>query len=247
MKLICFTRILFCLSVITTAGHAADAGKIKTLIITGGHGFEKEPFFKVFNDNTEITFTAATQGKSSEAYDREDLFSYDIVILYDMVQTITDTQKARFMKLFDKGTGLLVFHHALCSYPDWPGYEKIIGGRYLMKEQQEGDAIWPKSDYQHDVDFNVQVVTKEHPVTSGLKDFKIHDEIYKRFRVRPEVTALLTTDHPESGKPLSWAKTQGKSRLIYLQLGHDHTAYQDPNYLEIVRRSIRWVANKPAP
>jgi type 1 glutamine amidotransferase len=247
MKPFAFLRILLTLGCLTVAAQAADATKIKALIITGGHGFEKEPFFKVFKDNTEIAFTTATQGKSSEAYEREDLFTYDIVILYDMVQTITDTQKERFMKLFERGTGLLVLHHALCSYPDWPDYERIIGGRYLMKEYKEGDAIWPKSDYQHDVDFAVQIVKKDHPIVTGLKDFKIHDEIYKRFRVRPEVTALLTTDHPESGKPLSWAKTQGKSRLVYLQLGHDHSAYQNPNYLEVVRRSIRWVANKPQP
>jgi type 1 glutamine amidotransferase len=242
MRPLAFLRILLTLACLTLAARAADGAKIKALIITGGHGFEKEPFFKVFKDNPEIEFTAATQGKSSEAYDREDLLTYDIVILYDMVQNITDSQKAHFMKLFEKGTGVLVMHHALCSYPDWPDWEKIIGGRYLMKDEKNGDVVVPKSDYQHDVDFDVQIVTKDHPITAGLKDFKMHDEIYKRFRVRPEVLPLLTTDQPESGKPLSWAKTEGKSRLVYLQLGHDHSAYQNPNYLEIVRRSIRWVA-----
>ena len=37
---------------------AADAtNKTKVLLITGGHGFEKEPFLKVFEENTNITFT----------------------------------------------------------------------------------------------------------------------------------------------------------------------------------------------
>ncbi|MDB6033900.1 MAG: ThuA protein, partial [Verrucomicrobiales bacterium] len=80
-----------------------------------------------------------------------------------------------------------------------------------------------------------------HPITAGSKDFKMHDEIYKRFRVRPGVTPLLTTDHPESGKPLMWARNQGKSRLVYLQLGHDQSAYNDPNYRTLVSRSIKWV------
>lgn len=223
--------------------HAADKS-LKVLIITGGHAFEKAPFFKVFKDNRKISFTATTQGRSSEAYEREDLLTYDVVVLYDMVSQITELQKAKFLSLFEKGTGVLVLHHALCSYQDWPEYEKIIGGKYLMKEEQRGDAIYPKSDYQHDVDFAVQIVTKEHPITQGMADFKIHDEIYKRFRVLPDVTPLLTTDQPDSGKPLSWTCTRGKSRVVYLQLGHDHSAYENPNYRMLVARSIDWVAGK---
>jgi len=31
----------------------------RVLVITGGRGFQREPFFKMFSDNPEITFTSA--------------------------------------------------------------------------------------------------------------------------------------------------------------------------------------------
>ncbi len=32
--------------------------KIRVLLVTGGHPFEKEPFFKLFQDNPDITYQA---------------------------------------------------------------------------------------------------------------------------------------------------------------------------------------------
>jgi uncharacterized protein len=234
-------RLLCCILLALVLTASAQAEKTRVLIITGGHDFQKEPFFKLFQENPNITFTNATQGKTAQAYERDDLLTYDVVVLYDMIQDITDAQKAKFLSLFDKGVGLVVLHHALCSYQAWPEYEKIIGGKYLMKEESKFHMVFPASDYQHDVDFSVQVVGKDHPITAGLKDFKMHDEIYKRFRVHPNANPLITTDHPESGKPLMWTRSQGKSRLVYLQLGHDQSAYNDPNYRTLVSRSIQWV------
>ena len=68
----------------------------------------------MFQDNPEITFTNAIQARSSStAYDREDLLSYDCIVLYDMVQNVNEAQKAKFLALFDQGIGLVVTHHAL--------------------------------------------------------------------------------------------------------------------------------------
>ena len=70
-------HLLFAIVLATLVGCAshnqetrADK-KIKVLVLTGGHGFKAEPFFKMFADNPEITFTNAAQGKSAEAYERE--------------------------------------------------------------------------------------------------------------------------------------------------------------------------------
>src|SRR4051812_44071326 len=59
------------------------APKIKLLVVTGGHAFQAGPFFKMFADNPEVATTAASQGQAAEAYDRADLFAYDVVVLYD--------------------------------------------------------------------------------------------------------------------------------------------------------------------
>ena len=249
MKTITIKISVFCgLMLAFTLGNrtsaAETAGKIKVLLVTGGHGFEKEPFFKVFKDNPDITFTEAAHDKTNAtAFERADLLTYDVVVLYDLQKNITEAQKARFLSLFDKGIGLVVLHHALVSYQHWPDYERIIGGRYPEEDGKSG-VVTEQAGYQHDVEIPVTVVARDHPVTAGLKDFTIHDEIYWGFHTQPDATPLITTTQPKSGKPLAWARTEGKSRVVYLQLGHDHLAYENPNYRELVARSIRWTAKR---
>lgn len=224
---------------------AADAGaKLKVLVVTGGHGFEEEQFFEIFRANPDITFAHAAHGQqSATAYERADLLDQEVVVLYDMPRRITDAQKARFLALFDRGVGLVVLHHALASFQDWPDYERIIGGRYPEQSGRSG-AVTPEVGYEHDVDVPVVVVATNHPVTAGVQNFTIHDEIYWGFRVGTDVTPLLTTTHPKSGKPLAWYRTERRSRVVYLQLGHDHAAYENPNYRRLVAQSIRWAAGK---
>ena len=223
---------------------AEDAApKMKVLLITGGHGFETAPFFDVFEKNPDITFTSAKHTQNADAYERDDLLSYDAVVLYDMPKEITEPQKAKFLSLFQKGIGVLVLHHALVSYQHWPEFERIIGGRY-PEEDGKGGKVTPEVGYQHGVEVPVVIVAKDHPITAGLSDFTITDEIYWGFRVQRDVTPLLTTTHPQSGKPLAWTREEGKSRLVYLQLGHGPSAYDNPNYRQLVARSIRWVARR---
>lgn len=235
--------IALCFSLIAFAACGGD--KIKVLVVTGGHGFEKEPFFKMFADNPEIEFTAAEHSKTNASvYERDDLFSYDVVVLYDMPQNITDTQKARFMGLFDRGIGLVVLHHALVSYQSWPEYEQIIGGRYQEPDPNKAGKVTEQAGYQHDVEIPVVVVATNSPVTRGVSDFMIHDEIYWGYRVGAQVKPFITTTHPKSGKPLGWSRIQGRSIVVYLQLGHGKEAFENENYRKLVANSIRTAANR---
>jgi hypothetical protein len=160
-----------------------------------------------------------------------------------MPKHITDAQKAKFLALFDQGVGLVILHHALVSFQQWPEYERILGGRYPEAAGKSG-AVTPEVGYEHDVEVPVVIVATNHPVTAGLRDFTIHDEIYWGFRVGRDVTPLITTTHPKSGKPLAWCRTEGKSRVVYLQLGHDHAAFENPSFRRLVAQSIRWTAQK---
>lgn len=224
------------------AASAAEK-KLNVLVVTGGHGFVTNDFFRVFNENPEIRVVHAVQLNSSTAYDRDDLLSYDCIVLYDMVQNITETQKTRFLSLFDKGVGLVATHHSLVSYQGWPEFERIIGGTYPEPQDQKG-KVTPQLGYQHDVDVPVIIVARNHPITAGLKDFMINDEIYWGFRTTADAKPLITTTQPKSGKPLAWYRTEKRSRVVYLQLGHGPSAFNDANYRKLVAQCIRWTAGR---
>jgi type 1 glutamine amidotransferase len=217
--------------------------KINVLVVTGGHGFATNEFFRVFEQNAEIRFTHAVQSKASTAYDRDDLLSYDCIVLYDMMQNITESQRAKFLSLFDKGVGLVATHHSLVSYQSWPEFERITGGTYPEPQDQKG-KVTAQLGYQHDVDVPVIIVAKGHPITAGLMDFTINDEIYWGFRTTADAKPLITTTQPKSGKPLGWYRTEKNSRVVYLQLGHGPTAFNNPNYRKLLAQSIRWAAKR---
>jgi hypothetical protein len=51
------------------ASPAAEGNtRLKVLVVTGGHGFEQEPFFKMFKDNPDITFTHAEHAKTNATF-----------------------------------------------------------------------------------------------------------------------------------------------------------------------------------
>jgi type 1 glutamine amidotransferase len=83
-------------------------------------------------------------------------------------------------------------------------------------------------------------------VTAGINGFTIRDEIYWGFRVGRDVTPVLTTTHPKSGKPLAWTRTEGKSRVVVIQPGHGPPAFASPEYRRLLAQSIRWASGQPA-
>ncbi|HWA24393.1 MAG TPA: ThuA domain-containing protein [Lacunisphaera sp.] len=219
----------------------AEPAKLRVLVLTGGHGFAREPFFRMFQDNPGIDFTAIEHTKdTADGWERADLAAADVVVLYDMPPVISPAQQERMRSLFVRGTGLVVLHHALVTEHGWPGYEAIVGGAYPVKGAPGAQA----AGYRHDVTIPVVIANRGHPITAGLADFTVQDEIYWGYRVGADVTPLLTTTHPESGKPLAWCRNEGKSRVVYLQLGHGPSCFGNPSYREFLARALRWAAGR---
>lgn len=206
----------------------------RVLIITGGHEFEREAFFEMFEEMPGVDYQEVIHPEANQIYDSILLDQIDVLLFYDMVQEIEETEKEAFIKLLEEGKGILFLHHSLVNYQEWEEFETIIGGRYILSDQGG-------STYRHDVDMPVHVVDKNHPLTKGVDDFIIHDEAYGNFRVLPTVSPLLTTTHPESGDIIGWTNSYGKSRIVYLQLGHDHHAYENPNFRLLLKQAIDWV------
>ena len=241
-RLACVCAIL--VATVPALAAFAHEAVIKVLVVTGGHGFETEPFFRLFRDNPAITSVAVEHdGASATAWERDDLATFDVIVLYDMPRHITSAQQAKLRSLFELGTGLVVLHHALVSFQDWPDYERIIGGRY--PEPPKGQpAVSDKVGYEHDVEVPVTILDPRHPITAGIENFTIRDEIYWGFRVGSDVHPLLGTTHPKAGKPLMWTRTEGRSRVVFLQLGHDRHAFENSHFRELVARSISWAARR---
>jgi type 1 glutamine amidotransferase len=233
--------VVFGAAIVRSEGATAPAEKTKVFLVTGGHDFEKEPFSEMFKAMDGIALETAEQKETSEAYDR-DLSNYDVLVLYDMPQKITDAQKKNFLKFLETGKGLVVLHHALGSYQDWPEYKKIVGGKFYTAEREEDGVKHSPSGWKHDVKFRVNIADKTHPIVQGLSDFDIFDEVYNKYFVSPDVKPLLTVNHPLSDKVIGWTHLCGKAPVAYILIGHGAVAFKDPDYRKLVSNAIAWAA-----
>jgi type 1 glutamine amidotransferase len=234
---------------LSLSGWAAEPAKgspdkLRVFVVTGGHDFEHDQFFKLFHDNPDIIFRAVEHPNAHALLRPESAKNYDVLVVYDMHQEISEEAKGDILAWLNHGKGFVVLHHAIASYQQWPEYSKIIGAHYYLEKTTVDEVEKARSTYKHGMHFKIHVVDPNHPVTRGISDFEIHDEVYNLFDVAKDVHPLLTTDEPQSKKVIGWAKTYGPARVVYLQSGHDHFAYENPNYQQILRQAIRWTARR---
>ncbi len=220
---------------------SASASKLKILIVTGGHDFDRESFFQMFDSFNNISYTELIHPEARVRLKTIDLASFDAVVFYDMPKTITDEEKDGYYRLLKAGKGLLFLHHSICAYQDWPEFEGIVGGKYYEKKKNDKFGA---SSFTHDMDFYVQLVHSSHPVTKGMSDFVLHDEVYGNLEVLPEVLPLLSTDHPKSNILIGWTLKKEKSKIVYIQPGHDKNSYTNPNYRQIIKQAINYITSK---
>lgn len=236
MKFI-YSALIFIISCSMSAQDLTSA-----LVFTGGKKFERESFLTLFNSIPDITFKENYIPDGHVNFNDSKLNSYDVLVFYNVSQEISEAQKNAFLNLLKQGKPILFLHHALVCYQDWPTYETIIGGKYYHAKKGKDSLSVIPSTYKHDEHIPVHIVNKAHPVTKNMTDFIILDEVYNKFKTQPNITPLLTTTHPDSESVIAWTHTYKKSPIVFIQLGHDHQAYEDKNYRTLIHNAILWLS-----
>jgi type 1 glutamine amidotransferase len=223
-------------------GETEAKKPLNVVVITGGHAFEHDAFFKIFGGIKEIHYTEAFQKDDSELFENIDGWNYDVMVFYNMGQKISPKRRRNLLALLDRGVGVVVLHHTLCAYQDWPEFKEITGGKYYLKDTTVGGVVQKAGVYQHGLDIKVHIADRNHPITQGMSDYTIHDEAYKNCWFAKDNHVLLTTNHPVSDKTIAWVRQYHNSRVFTIQSGHDSNAYENPNYQLLIKRAILWTA-----
>ena len=226
----------------STAGSSPKT--IRILVITGGHDYKAEQFNQMLSGLGEnIQYQVAEFPVAYEMFFPANRKKYDVLIFYHMWQQITEEQAAMVSDCIRQGKPLVVLHHSICAYDEWPEYINIIGGKYFHKPSNVNGKEYPACSYIHDIHFKVHIVNPDNPVTKGLTDFEIFDETYKGLYVGEEVTPLLTADEPSSSPVIGWTKKYGKARVVTIQSGHDVPTFENPNFRRLLKQSVEWAYN----
>jgi type 1 glutamine amidotransferase len=206
----------------------------RVLVVTGGHDYETS-FYTLFEN-----FRWKHAVSAREAFKADIRGKYDVLVLYNLAREASDAEKKNLQDFAESGKGVVVLHHALCSHNDWPWYAEMAGGKYGKT-----------STFKHDQDLVVKPVNRMHPLLTGVGltglamwEMHITDETYKGMWISPQATVLLRTDDQTSDGPVAWISPYSKSRVVTIQLGHDHTAHNHPAFRDLVKNAILWADKK---
>ena len=217
------------------------AQQFKLLIVSGGHNFNRESFFEIFDSFPNIEWEEAIQPKANQLILNSEVDDYDVLVFYDMYQDISNDEKKAFIKMLKKGKPLLFLHHSLASYQNWDEYLNIVGGKYYEKNLYNGKLREHFSNFKHSTNVNVQILQNSHPIVDGLSDFTVFDEVYGDTELLKNVTPFLKTNHPNSSEIIGWENKYKSSKIIYLQPGHGEATYKNESYRRLIYQSINYL------
>jgi hypothetical protein len=265
-------------------------GPIKVLFISKGHEFDRENMFLTLDAmGQDISWTHVELPAAEAFYDPKLAEPFDVLLFYDAFAgrvippaapgehpATIDTAPSvalqeNLKKLLRNGDkGFVFWHHAIASWAHtWPAgvngsnaYSEVIGGAadWGRPLKNVRGVDYPPSGYKEGAAVHVTVADRNHPVTQGVEDFDITDEIYlcpmfedsvhclTRSSVQPvaEQFRPVNAGHPPGSSMTSWVKTAERSPVVYIQHGHDNQAWSNVNFRRLLANAIKWTASPEA-
>lgn len=212
--------------------------------------------------------TIALEKPKSDSDFSPEFSKYDVVISnfgWNAAAWPVKTQQ-EFEEYMENGGGLVVFHAADNSFPQWEAYNKMIGlggwgdrtekdGPYVYYNDDDelirdnspgpGGAHGPQSEYQ------VKIRNTEHPITKGMPDVWMHtkDELYNSLRGPAENMDILATAYADpknkgTGRhePALMVLTYGKGRIFHNIMGHADYSANCIGFITTMLRGTEWAA-----
>ncbi len=197
-----------------------------------------------------------------------DFTAYDVVVsnfgwnAADLPEK-TQTALEKYMK---NGGGLVVVHAADNSWPEWKGFNEMIGlGGWGDRNEKDGPYVYYTNEGElvrdnskgsagaHGPQHQIPITVREpnHPITRGMPEtwMTTKDECYAMLRGPAENMTILATGKDMSGKaptdrhePILMVIEYGKGRIFHTTLGHDDYSCEGVGFIISFTRGVEWAA-----
>jgi type 1 glutamine amidotransferase len=219
------------------ASSVSTQATVRVLIINGGHDHEAA-FYSLFDGYQDLGWPAVTD--TALAFKQDIRARYDVLIFYNFARDLDENGRKNLRDFVESGKGIVVLHHGILSFQKWPWwYEEVVGGLYRLERQGSIPNSTVKFGEEHSI-----TAAGKHPITDGITPFRITDETYKGLFISTNVQPLLFTDNVTSDRTVAWLGPCKTSKVVFIQLGHDHTPFRHPSYRALVHNSVLWTAGK---
>ena len=211
----------------------------KALMVWGGwDGHEPKQCVDIFAPFLRAQGYEVDISDSLDAYlDSAKMQALSLVVPVWTMGTITHEQETGLLEAVKSGVGIAGWHGGMAdSFRNNTEYQFMVGGQWVA---HPGGVI----------DYDVNIIDHDDPITAGLKDFHMHSEQYY-LHVDPANEVLATT--PFGGEyapwikgtvmPVVWKRMWGAGRVFYASLGHVAKDYDVPEARTIVQRGMLWAS-----
>ncbi len=215
----------------------------KVAVIVGYHFYDVRAFQEMFESFPGIHFYIQHLEQFTSS-SREVRDSYDALVFYTMEhRTPEDGRpwyegdvKDAMEHLGECGQGLVVMHHTLLAFENWPVWKELCG--------LDPDLY---HDYRLDVPQKYRICAPDHFITQGMKDFEMVDEAYLCDHVDPVPGMEIlveAVDETVNMNAIAWTKTFRNSRVFCLQGGHGPSSYDHVSFRTLLYRGLVWTMEK---
>jgi len=213
---------------------------IQVAVITGSHSYDVKGLERLFRslDGVDAYIQHMNDFAASPESVRD---SYDSVVFHAMILQrggptnelqpwYCGKPRTALEHLGATDQGIVVLHHGLLAYPEWPVWNAVVG------MEDRSFVHW------HDETIRVEVVDPDHPITAGLSDWDMLDETYTMQDAGDGCRVLLRTDHPHSMRDIAWTRQYRSARVFCFQSGHNDDTWRDASFRTVLHRGILWSA-----
>lgn len=248
----------------------------KTLIITGqnNHNWKaSSPVLKQILDETGLfsaeIIIAPEKGGDMKTFN-PDFSKYKLVVLDYNGDSWSDKTKAAFVEYVKNGGGVVSYHAADNSFPEWKEYNEMTGlGGWGNRSEKDGPYVYYKNgvivtDTSKGIggshgkrrEFLVRTRIIDHPITRGLPAEWLHgmDELYSQLRGPARNMQILATAFADSAvgggtmrdEPILMTITYGKGRIFHTTMGHADEgggpSMHCAGFITTLQRGAEWAA-----
>lgn len=250
---------LFCLMFACCFGIGPDLSAqdsehpIRVLILTGrnNHNWEETtPALQKLLETSgpfRVDTTVPPAGLTEENLDR-----YDVILSNwnswgggskEVEAEWTAEVRRAYLDFVRNGGGHVTVHAGGSSfYEGWPEYRRVAL------------VFWDLGNTGHgrQREFAVRLGRSDHPITTGLKSFTIHDELWNKPGVVSGATVLASaySDREKEARgtgewePSVVTAQFGRGRCFATLLGHDAKVMENECFRRILLRGVEWAATE---
>lgn len=159
----------------------------------------------------------------------DNIAEYDVFLDYMHGGLLNGEQTKSVVDFVASGKALVGIHSAAVDKRS-PEFISLLGGKY--------------TGHRDCMEAMVTIADKHHPITEGISDFSIVDEIYKLDYDPAPLHVLMEGEVEGKTYPVCWVREYDMGRVTFLSLGHGREAFENGNFQELVVRCVKWASRQ---